>query len=109
MGWAVGAGAVQNSDGQTDCEWTSADGSSSVGLTISNYDDNLFKTGASAGISTAVSGIGDAAFKGWPHAGDLTIKYKNYQVAVAVIDFKAAPAKVDAETLSLAQLVLPKL
>lgn len=110
VGWAVGAGVVQNSDGQTDCEWSSsANDGGSVGLTISNYDDSLFRAGASAGNSTAVSGIGEAAFKGWPHAGDLTIKYKGYQVAVAIIDFKATNTKVDGETLALAQLVLPKL
>src|SRR5512135_2922044 len=110
VGWPVKAGVVQNTDSQTDCEWDAqASDGGSVGLTISNYDDTLWQAGAAAGISKAVSGIGDAAFKGWPHAGDLTIKVKGYQVAVAIIDFVAAPDKVDAETLALAKLALPRL
>lgn len=109
VGWPVGAGALQNTDTQSDCEWSGPSGESGVGLTISNYDAVLWQAGSSAGNSTAVSGVGDAAFKGWPHGGDLTIKVKGYQVAIAIIDFAAAPAKVDAENLSLAALVLPKL
>lgn len=109
VGWQVGAGVKQNTDTQTDCEWSGPSGESGVGLTISNYDAVLWQAGSSAGISKAVTGIGDAAFKGWPHAGDLSIKFKGYQVSVAIIDFAAAPDKVDAETLSLAKLVLPKL
>jgi hypothetical protein len=80
-----------------------------VGLTIANYDDTLWQAGSSAGNSTAVPGIGDAAFKGWPHAGDLAIKYKGYEVDVAIIDFVASPDQVDMETLALAKLVLPSL
>lgn len=104
----VAAGVVQNSDGQSDCTWNSADGSA-VGLTISNYDDSLWQAGSSAGNSTAVPAIGDAAFKGWPHAGDLTIKFKNYQVAVTVVDFKMAAATIDQANLMLARIVLPRL
>lgn len=110
VGFDVSAGVVQNSNGQSDCTWNAAgDTGSAVGVTVSNYDDSLWQAGSSAGASTAVTGIGDAAFKGWPHAGDLTIKYKTYQVAVAVLDFQMPAATVDQATLALARIVLPRL
>ncbi|MGH2407166.1 MAG: DUF3558 family protein [Candidatus Limnocylindrales bacterium] len=112
VGWQVGTGVKQNTDTQTDCEWTSAtDQSAGLSLTISDYDDSLFQAGASAGNSTAVSGVGDAAFKGWPHSGDLVIKIKGYQVVLGIVDFSATAttAKLDDENLKLANLVLPKL
>jgi hypothetical protein len=110
VGWPVGTGLLQNTDTQTDCEWDGqGDQAGSVGLTIQDFDPTLWQAGSSAGNSTAVSGIGDAAYKGWPHAGDLAIKYKSYEVDVAIIDFYTANATVDTETLSLAKLVLPRL
>jgi hypothetical protein len=110
VGWPVGTGLLQNTDTQTDCEWDGqGDQAGSVGLTVANYDDSLWQAGSSAGSSTAVSGIGDAAYKGWPHAGDLAIKVGSYEVDVAIIDFYKAGDKVDAEDLVLAKLVLPRL
>lgn len=109
-GWAVGDGLLQDSDGQTDCEWNGGpDDNDAVGLTISNFDSVIWDAGSGAGNSTPVSGIGDAAFKGWPHPGDLSIKFKSYEVDVAIIDFSQQPDVVDQETLRLANLVLPKL
>ncbi len=110
VGWAVSTGTLQNTDGQTDCEWAGAtDDTKAVGLTIADFDQVLWDAGANAGNSTAVSGIGDAAFKGWPHPGDLTIKVKGYEVSVAVIDFSVATAQEDQAALALANIVLPKL
>lgn len=110
VGWPVKDGLPQNTDTQSDCEWDAqATDGGSVGLTIQAYDDSLWQAGSSAGNSTAVTGIGDAAYKGWPHPGDLAIKVKGYEVDVAIIDFAASPDKVDAETLALAKIVLPKL
>ncbi len=110
VGWPVGTGMLQNTDTQTDCEWDGqGDQAGSVGLTVADYDDVIWQAGSSAGNSTAVSGIGDAAFKGWPHAGDLAIKVGGYEVDVAIIDFYQAGDKVDAETLALGKLVLSRL
>ena len=80
-----------------------------MGLTVSTYDDFLWQTGSGAGNSKAVSGIGDAAFKGWPTFADLNIKAKGYQVALAIADFKAKQEAIDSENLALAKLVLPRL
>jgi hypothetical protein len=110
VGWPVQAGVLQQTDTQTDCEWAAqASDGGSVGLIVADFDDTLWQAGAAAGSSTAVPGIGDAAYKGWPHAGDLNIKVDGYQISVAIIDFTAAADKVDAEDLALAKLVLPKL
>ena len=109
-GIAVGPGTLQNSDNQSDCEWASKEtDSAAVGLTVSVYDDFLWQTGSSASSSTAVSGIGDAAFKGWPTFADLTIKVKGYQVVLAIADFKAAQAEIDSANLAMAKLVLSRL
>jgi hypothetical protein len=110
VGWPVSAGVVQESDGQTDCEWAaSSDAGSAVGLTIANYDDVIWQAGSSAGNSSPVSGIGDAAFKGWPTKPALDIKTKDYMVTIAVLDFASSDDKIDAEDLTLANLVLPQL
>lgn len=109
VGWPVGTGLLQNTDTQTDCEWSQADQTGGVGLIIHDFDASLWQAGSSAGNSTAVSGIGDAAYKGWPHAGDLAIKYKGYEVDVAIIDFQKPAATVDSEVLVLAKLVLSRL
>ena len=110
VGWAVSAGVLQNTDSQTDCEWTGAsDDSKGVGITISDFDQTVWDAGANAQASTAVSGIGEAAYKGWPVPGDLAIKVKGYEVNVAVLDFSVSTAQEDQATLALANLVLPKL
>ena len=110
IGWPVSAGVVQNSEGQTDCEWdASSSAGSAVGLTIANYDDVIWQAGASAGNSSPVSGIGDAAYKGWPTRPALNIKTKGYIVTIGVIDFDSPDANIDAEDLTLANLVLPQL
>jgi hypothetical protein len=73
------------------------------------YDDSLWQTASSATSSTPVTGIGDAAFKGWPLSSDLTIKVKGYQVVLAIIDFQATKDAIDAADLAMAKLVLTRL
>ena len=110
VGFAVNPGVVQNSDNQSDCEWASTESdTASVGLTVSTYDDFLWQTASSAANSKAVSGIGDAAFKGWPTFADLTIKAKGYQVVVAIADFQAKQDAIDSANLAMAKLVLSRL
>jgi hypothetical protein len=110
VGFAVNPGVLQNSDNQSDCEWASTQSdTATVGLTVSTYDDFMWQAGSGAGNSKPVSGIGDAAFKGWPTSADLTVKANGYQVVMAIIDFQAKQDAIDSENLALAKLVLPRL
>jgi len=63
---------------------------------------------SSASAATAVSGLGEAAYKGYSHAGDLAIKQAGHEIDVAIIDFKDDQQKVDAAVLALAKLVLTR-
>ena len=63
---------------------------------------------SSASLATPVSGIGEAAYKGIPHAGDLAIKQGGHEIDVAIMDFKDDQQKVDAANLALAKLVLSR-
>jgi hypothetical protein len=109
-GFAVNPGVLQNSDGQSDCEWASTQSDTqSVGLTVSTYQDFLWQAGSGSTLSSPVSGIGDAAYKGYPHNGVLNVKAKGYQVVVAIIDFQATQEMIDAADLAMAKLVLPRL
>jgi Protein of unknown function (DUF3558) len=109
-GFAVKDGVLQTNDATSDCHWDSqvAD-TDTVGLTIQPYDDELWQTMSSSSHAVTVSGIGDAAFKGFPHVGDLTIKANGYEIDIAVIAGTQQPAQEDMETLALGQLVVPRL
>ena len=110
VGFAVNPGVLQNSDNQSDCEWASTEADrGSVGLTVSVYDDFLWQTGSSASNSKPVSGLGDAAFKGWPTFAALNVKAKGYQVVLGIADFTVSQDVIDAGNLALAKLVLPRL
>ncbi len=109
-GLTVNPGVLQNSDNQSDCEWAIAqDDAASVGLTVSKYEDFLWQAGATAGNSKPVSGVGEAAFKGWPTFAALNIKAKGYQVVLAVASFKVTQEVIDNGNLAMAKLVLPRL
>jgi hypothetical protein len=110
IGSPVEAGLEQDTDTQVGCDWNETSPTSpSAGITVAIYDDSLWQAGSQAGISAAVSGIGDAAFKGWPTPGTLNIKVKGYMVTVGVTDFAKDTSLVDPESLALAQLVLSRL
>ena len=110
IGSPVVAGLEQDTDTQVGCDWNETSATSpSAGITVAIYDDSLWQAGSQAGISTAVSGIGDAAFKGWPTPGALNVKVKGYMVTVGVTDFTKDESLVDPESLALAQLVLSRL
>jgi hypothetical protein len=110
VGFAVNAGVLQTSEGQSDCQWQDqANNAGAVGLTVHTYDDSLWQTMSSVPLAKPVSGIGDAAYKGYPVAGDLAIKAKGYEIDIAIADFSKPTSQIDAENLSLANLVLPRL
>ncbi len=110
LGAVVKAGTFQTGNpDQTNCEWDGQDDDSlAVGVIVQPYDDSLWTTMSSAQAATAVSGLGEAAYKGYPHAGDLAIKQSGHEIDVSIIDFKDDQQKVDAAVLALAKLVLSR-
>jgi hypothetical protein len=109
-GFAVKDGVLQTNGATSDCQWQRADNDADeVGLTIQPYDDALWQTMSSSSHAMSVPGIGDAAFKGFPHVGDLAIKANGYEIDIAVISGSQQPAQEDSETLALGQLVVPRL
>jgi len=111
LGVAVKAGAPLAEDDPSQCEWDSQDDSAGVGvsLAVTPYDDTLWKTMSSAQQATAVQGLGEAAFKGYPHAGDLSIKQGGNEIDLGIVDFTSDQGKVDAADMTLAKLVLSRL
>ena len=110
VGSPVQAGVEQDTATEVGCNWNESSATGpSAGITVAVYDDAVWQAGAHAGNSTAVSGIGDAAFKGWPTPGTLNIKFKGYMITVGVTDFSKPSSVADAESLALASLVLPRL
>lgn len=107
----VKAGFHVTTNDNSGCEWDSQDESAgvAVGVTVQPYDDAVWKALSSAQNATAVTGLGDAAFKGVPHAGDLSIKVGNREIDLGTIDFKLDNTTVDAANLTLAKLVLSRI
>src|SRR5581483_4491645 len=111
-GAVMGAGRLQTTDTQASCDWDAPDGSSGasgVGIIVQNFDNSLWQTMSSSPHATGVTGIGQEAFKGFPHSGDLSVKQGKYEVDVGIIDFKHDRATVDAAALNLMKLVLSRL
>ena len=111
-GATMGAGKLQTTDTQASCDWSSPDGSSGasgVGIIIQNFDKVLWQNMTASPHAAPVTGVGEQAFKGYPHSGDLSVKKGNYEVDVGIIDFKHDNATVDAATLKLMNLVLSRL
>lgn len=111
LGVAVKPGVKQTTDSQSECQWDSQDESAAVGVSVSvaTYDDVLFRTLASAKAAVPVSGLGEAAYKGYPHAGDVSIKHDGHQVDVGIVDFKLSSDQADGVAIGFAKLVLSRL
>lgn len=111
-GATMGAGLLQTTNTQASCDWNAPDGdsgASAVGVIVRKFDDGLWRAMASATHATAVTGIGEQAYKGYPHSGDLSVKQGGYEVDVGIVDFKHDNATVDAAALKLMKLVLSRL
>jgi hypothetical protein len=78
-------------------------------VSVATYDDVLFQTQSKSKLAKPVSGYGDAAFKGYPHAGDLMIRRDGKEVDLGVVDLLMAPDKLDNASGTLAKLVLSRL
>jgi hypothetical protein len=111
LGVAVKPGVKNTTNTASQCQWDSQDESQGVGVSVSvgTYDDGVFKMESSAKIAKPVSGYGDAAFKGWPHYGDLVIKRGDKEIDVGVMNLRMAREKVDSASGNLAKLVLSRL
>jgi predicted acetyltransferase len=87
-GIATGSGKLQTTDTQTSCDWNNADGTAGVGIIVKTFDASLWDTLSSSQHAKPVSGIGEKAYKGVPHAGDLAVKKGGYEIDVGIVDFK---------------------
>ena len=104
-------GLEQDTDNQVECNWDPQDSSDSTGVSVSvaKYDDTLWQTFSKAQNATPVSGLGEAAFSGYPHAGDLSIKKDGYTIDIGIVYFGTDQAKVAAADMTFANLVLSRL
>jgi hypothetical protein len=111
LGVAMKPGVKQTTSTSSQCQWDSQDESEAVGVSVSvaTYDDALFRTQASAKKAVPISGLGEAAYKNYPHAGDIFLKHKGHEIDVGVVDFKLAQPKVDGAAATFAKLVLSRL
>ena len=111
LGTAMKAGVKQTTSTSSQCQWDSQDESDAVGVSVSvaTYDDALFRTQASAKKAVPLSGLGEAAYKGYPHAGDIFLKQDGHEIDVGVVDFKLPQPKVDSAAAGFAKSVLSRL
>ena len=75
---------------------------------MARYDDKLYRTMSSAQAAKPVSGFGEAAYKDYPHVGDIAIKHDGHEIDIGVVDFKLSNEKVDAAAATFAKLVLSR-
>ena len=111
-GASMGSGQLQTTDTQASCDWSSPDGSSGasgVGVIVQNFDSALWQNMTASKHAVPVTGVGEQAYKGYPHSGDLSVKQGKYEVDVGIVDFKHDNATVDAAALRLMNLVLSRL
>jgi hypothetical protein len=111
-GATMTAGKLQTTNSQASCDWSSTDdssGASGVGVIVQDFDSALWQNMSASAHAVPVTGVGEQAFKGVPHSGDLSVKKGKYEVDVAIVDFKHDNATVDAATLKLMNLVLSRL
>ncbi len=112
LGPAMKPGQVQEGNGtQAICNWESQDENqfTTVGVTVQPFDGDLWSMMISAPAASPVSGIGEAAYGGLPHAGDLSIKQNGREIDLGIVDFKHPQQTVDAADLTLAKLILSRL
>jgi len=111
-GAAMSAGKLQTTDTQASCDWSSSDdssGASGVGVIVQDFDNSLWQAMSASNKAVPVTGVGEQAYKGFPHSGDLSVKKGKYEVDVGIVDFKHDNATVDAAALTLMNSVLSRL
>lgn len=111
-GVAFMAGVNQDSDIVKQCEWDPQDGSQTltVGIDVRAFDPGEWQVITEFPHAAAVSGLGDAAYKGSPLQGDLSVKAKGYEIDLAIVNFSTkSQAEIDQANLDLMKLVLTRL
>jgi hypothetical protein len=110
LGVAVKAGARLAPDDPSQCQWESQVESDGVAVSVSvqPFDDVVFHQLSTVGKAVPVSGLGESAFKGVPHAGDLIIKDGGYEIDIGLVDFNLPQPKADAAVLEFGKLVLAR-
>ena len=110
LGVAMKPGFKQTTEDSYQCQWDSQNESdaASVSVSVARYDDKLYRTMSSAQAAKPVSGFGEAAYKDYPHVGDIAIKHDGHEIDIGVVDFKLSNEKVDAAAATLAKLVLSR-
>lgn len=111
LGVAMKDGVEQDTEGQVECNWDPQDDteSTAVSVSVATYDDSIWQTFSKAQGATPVSGFGDAAFSGYPHDGDLSIKKGGLQIDIGIVYFGTDQAKVKTADATFANLVLSRL
>jgi hypothetical protein len=111
LGVAMKPGVKQTTSTSSQCEWDSQDESQAAGVSVSvaTYDDTVFRMLTSAKNAVPVPGLGEVAYKGIPHSGDIMLKQGGHEIDVGVVDFKLAQPKVDDAAVTFTKLVLSRL
>lgn len=111
IGVAVGDGINQDSNIVKQCEWdtTDATSSASVGLTVRTFTNEDWQTILAFPNATAVSGMGEEAYRNSPITGDLSVKQHGYEIDMALFGAANTQAQTDQFTDSLMKLVLTRL
>jgi hypothetical protein len=110
LGVAMKPGFKQATEDSSQCRWDSQNESdaASVSVSVATYDDKLYRTMSSAQAAKPVSGFGEAAYKDYPHVGDIAIKHAGHEIDIGVVDFKLSNEKADAAAATFAKLVLSR-
>ena len=110
LGVAMKPGVKQTTEDSSQCQWDSQNEGDAAGVSVSvaRYDDKLYRTMSSAQAAKPVSGFGEAAYKDYPHVGDIAIKHDGHEIDIGVVDFKLSNEKVDAAAATFAKLVLSR-
>jgi hypothetical protein len=112
VGVAFGAGANQDSDIVKQCEWDQQGDTPllTVGIDVRAFDPSEWQVLGQFPKAVAVSGLGEAAYKGSPLKGDLSVKYKGYEIDLGIVNFGTkSQDEIDQANVSLMKLVLAAL
>lgn len=112
LGVSFSAGVNQDSDVVRQCEWDQQGGTPllTVGITVRAFDQSNWQILDQFPHAVAVSGLGDAAYSGSPLKGDLSVKYKGYEIDLGTVNFSTkSDAEIDKANVSLMKLILAAL
>lgn len=112
LGIAFANGTNQDSDIVKQCEWDPQDGSQTltVGIIVRTFDEQDWQVVAEFPHAAAVSGLGEGAYKDSPLSGDLSVKFKGYEIDLGIVNFSSkSQTEIDQANVDLMKLVLNRL